>query len=218
MKLSDLLSPKKTAPVVRPDDRPTGPKGSGPVLPPSRITFGILPNWLRKAFGLQAGGVPTGLGMPDAQPVVELYQPELKEIVRNGNLGSNMTFTVPPGEEWEIVSARITVTSDATVQNRALLIRLFDQFNLSIFDTAGNFNQVATTTIQYSVGPHGVVGSVLTVGAVGIDGVVLIPTPIGQRIMEGGAFDVELNNAAGGDNITGVRLVVRKWPSVLMAR
>jgi hypothetical protein len=190
--------------------------------------FVNLPQWIQGALGLQVSDLPSRLKLPDVQPVLEIYQPTLRIIPIPAFVGNvAQQLSVPKGKEWIFLSLSCLVTTDANVANRQIFIRAFrfvSQFplglSMNIFEASGNFNQVASTIVSYTIGAVGMVGNVLATAIPGTrDAIVQVPVPQGIRLPDEGAIFLFMQGGVAGDVISDVGLTVleRSIPEALIA-
>jgi len=198
-----------------PEDRPEQP---GTITKLQAIQDGIGA-WMLSAFNLLANQVPNRLRYPEVQPVVDIYRPRLKVIHPAGG-GTTITVPVPDGVIWELLFGTVRLTTSAVVANRALLLQFFDDTGFAFWTTAGNFSQVASTTIDYAFAPGIPVGAVLTVPVpLDAQNKVLVPLPPTLRLRNFSgpnpkarvSIVVAIVNAQAGDQLNLLDLALHEW-------
>jgi len=185
------------------------------------VTFRQVPEWIAAALGMQVGAVPSRLLLPNIAPVLEVYQPRPRTIAvpdANGPIG--FTIDVPDDKEWDWLSMSFLVETDATVASRELFVRVTKVIAdlpitvADVFTTSGNFAQVASTRVFYTVAPSGVVGNVAAVGVPGVyNAIVHAPTPIGLKLFNRSSITVIMQNSVAGDFIDGIGFSVMERPA-----
>lgn len=184
------------------------------------VAFSAVPEWLEGALGLQVGEVPSRLLLPNITPTMEMYRLRPRFIIVPDQSGPQAGFTldVPDGKEWLLQSISFLFTTDATVVNRLLFCRGllvggavgFGVTTGDYFVTSGNFSQVASTIVSYTIGPTGVVGNVLSAAIPGTrDAIVHAPTPFNLSFFNSKSqIVVIMQNSVAGDVMTGIGVSV----------
>lgn len=73
--------------------------------------------------------------------------------VQDQAVGSDKTFTVPAGEEWELVQLYAQVLTTATVGNRLTTVEVQDDNSVLLSKIAANAVQAASLDVGYNFAP-----------------------------------------------------------------
>ena len=78
----------------------------------------------------------------------------IRNIAKNGPVvNSNKTFTVPDGQEWQILWVYVQYTSTATAGNRQLTIRALSDGATTLMQVKAGSTQAASLTRYYTFAP-----------------------------------------------------------------
>lgn len=164
-----------------------------------------LPNWLRSAFGLQSGELPSILDTPRVLPVVDVYQPiEAVQLFADPAVGAEASFVVPGANlEYRDWTLFFLLTTDGTVTNRRVTVRV-DRFIqqggfVPVYQVGSNFDQPASIAAAYSLGAQGVVGNT----GVAATPIVMLPLPVGFYLRAGDRIVTVTTNRQAGDQFGG---------------
>lgn len=117
--------------------------------------------------------------------------------------GGNHTETVPTSTRWRLVSAYYTLVTDATVANRRFIVE-GRRNDITMFASAANMVQTASTTINYSVAHWGS-DSGDNNGRVQVNWPARVFLSAGDRIV------TNVANFQGGDDFGAPEFLVEEW-------
>lgn len=110
---------------------------------------------------------------------------------------NDKTFTVTAGMVWHLLAARVEFTSDATVGNRQLELRILDAANDTQWSVVPDLVQAASLTYNYNFGP-----SMSDLDAVRDTTWVSTPFPPTLILPAGSQINIfDNNNVAAGDDM-----------------
>jgi len=114
--------------------------------------------------------------------------------------GANVLYTVPAGEQWELVAAHVSLVTDATAANRRMRLTIDDGTNIYAQVSAA-LTQAASLTYAYSF-----LLEVADYSAVR-DNHAVVQLPSGLLIPSGHRVQTAVVNLQAGDNIGAMRLM-----------
>jgi hypothetical protein len=122
----------------------------------------------------------------------------------NAAAGAEAQDTVPAGELWRIISARVSFVTDATVASRRVHF-IFDSFVTGQMRFWGNTDQTATQTMVYNLSNLGVVQSETNSGmiAINISPEIYVPS--------GGVCGTLTTNIQAGDNFAAISYQIESF-------
>lgn len=128
--------------------------------------------------------------------------------VANPGAGAEFTQAVPAGKRWLLLYGSWAFATDATAANRVSGVRIRDATPRELWRVKSNFNQPASQSTVYAIGPAGFDGPTLPAGAGGAQ---LLVCPVRCFLGAGFIVDSVTNAIAAGDQYSAITLLVEEW-------
>lgn len=119
---------------------------------------------------------------------------------------ASTTFTVPNHKRWKVLYAQMVLTTDATVANRQVRMRLLDSSSTLVFDAHAGTVQTASATSQHYEFMQGVYRETSF-----IDSALQVPIPIDSYLQQKQKVQFTVSAGVAGDSYS-IYLVVMELP------
>lgn len=217
-----LFGGKPPKPPEGYDDRPSvAPRGPEAAPQRSAVPFQAAIKWFGAVLGTNKGPQSVDVDSP-TQPVAEINQPVIRLITpADPAVGNNsVRVFVPNNEIWEVQSIHFLLTTSAVAGVRFARVSFLGvgpspvagPFPL-LFTVGGNFDQGPSLAVNYSAGAFGIVGNTLVSG----DEAIVIPLPVGYKLLPGQHIGLGFGNNQVGDAISGIAIQLKVWPTQQVA-
>lgn len=118
--------------------------------------------------------------------------------------GAEVDETVPTNVRWRLISLRLTLVTDATVQNRTVHVQFTDGTTNYAY-IRGPANQAASETRHYDVYE----GAARETAFVGTH--IMYPLPERMLLFQGHHIETDTSNLQAGDNWGAPQMLVEEW-------
>jgi len=118
--------------------------------------------------------------------------------------GAEFSNTVPTGRIWRILSLHFLLTSAVAAANRFVQIRITSPSGARIWQAGGNFTQVASLGVRYSMANAGILGNSVAGG----EGSVMIPLPSDFWLLQGFTIASVTQNIQAADQFSSIRILL----------
>jgi len=124
----------------------------------------------------------------------------------NPAAGSVVSETVPTNARWTLHALQVSLTTDATITDRRMALRIDDGTN-ELMVIVSPQTQGASLTYTYNFAPVGIEHTLRW-------GNVLIPIPANLTLLQGWRIRLWPDNLQAGDNLTAPQMLVEEWIEV----
>lgn len=124
------------------------------------------------------------------------YQ-RLQATATAGNVSKDFTSEFTGNKPWQILYGQVVLTTDATVANRRVLLKILDSTGAVVFDTHAGAVVAASATAQHHEFLQGIYRETSFVGSA-------LQVPIGHDfiIPAGWTLRISIENGVAGDSYT----------------